>query len=76
MTNKSDDRLRMEGTTQSYNVYDSLAFNSTKILKEILDNNKDYSLTAEDCMSKSQLNQEKNEGEGGDKLIQKQVPQE
>ena len=32
MANKKDDRLRMVGTTQSYNLFDSLAFNSNKKL--------------------------------------------
>lgn len=46
---KGEERLRMEGITQSYNVYDSVAFKSIKAVRNLLkDTDFKYSLQDED----------------------------
>ena len=45
----ADKRLRMKGITQSYNVYDSVAFKNVKTVQQkLLDSNNKYSLLEED----------------------------
>ena len=45
---EDETRVRMQGMTQSYNVYDSNSFKNTKPVKDKIHNDKDYSLAEED----------------------------
>jgi hypothetical protein len=45
---EDETRVRMQGMTQSYNVYDSISFKNTKAVKDKIHNDKKYSLAEED----------------------------